>query len=1030
MATQENLNLAQQLYVAYYGRPADAAGLQFWAEEIEANGIDAAISAFGNSAEFTERFGDLDNEELVNGIYQQAFGRDADAGGLAFYTEKLESGELDLATIALTIVQNATDTDAKDASALEAKVAAADKYTVAAGDKHSGEAADDYAAEFLSTVDADTDVDALDLGPVVAGIPSDGGDGDGDGGEPSDTINIDFNNTTSVGGNGSFIIDDEGRLVFVPGTEDADGGYVAVENGTGGTTVSNIGKIEWDEAGQVVTSSKDYTFNLADQLHSGEQYKGLFLSPVLTAEDRSADSQLFIDLLDLRTAQTNRPLGDLPVNGFRFSVGGETVVLQSEDIFSAETYPELLTAVQNAIAASDDPLLEGFQATLGGEFRAQDDQGVQVSGTTLVLTDSKGRQIESGNFTYSEDASAGGFTLYGEQSTEAPQSIQELIETNLNLDNIGYGSQGGSINLVGQSNSDKGIEQMNVTAANTVWLTRLESDSAGRKDVYDQWDNLVVADGSQFLKEINLEGEGKFLVGQQDGEAVVGLADLFEAGTVANTEAYGLVDVQDFNGGSYNGDIKLNAIITGDVVARDLNAMDDDVDPKSDNATFNYTTAAGDDQVSLALSDELMAREDANVVVDTGAGDDLVETVILPDAEFGLNDMDYDDRSDQQLNANLTIATGEGNDVVRTWGAGDAVIGTGTGNDVVYADNSGFRNDRWEFNSTAAAGTMPNDISNSDVALSDGLTTDGIATADKVKQTFSVDEGAEIQVRVSFKGHETVWVDVPSTDGGNTGDTISTLQVNQAIKDAVNNDHVLANLLEAYDGDGNILNIESLIDGNNLDALDISFRDHNSNTTSTDGLAAINAIYGEKLGNAADNNVAAQTLGGDTSKAESDNTIDVGAGNDVVVLGTGDLSNDTLVLVDQFGNNDIVNFTVGDVNGHDILDFTSYGVNRATVGSNDYNVANDEVNLVSFNAADFDADTTFANLNADDIRDAIGNTVDNGRVDSIVMVESGNKGMYKVFDINSANDSTSYTVELVGTLDFGDSLALVDANIA
>ncbi|MGP5712877.1 hypothetical protein ACTXPD_12795, partial [Vreelandella alkaliphila] len=416
------------------------------------------------------------------------------------------------------------------------------------------------------------------------------------------------------------------------------------------------------------------------------------------------------------------------------------------------------------------------------------------------------------------------------------------------------------------------------------------------------------------------------------------------------------------------------------------------------------------------LSDELMAREDANVVVDTGAGDDVVETFITLEDSISFDDLA--DLSDQQLNANLTIATGEGNDVVRTWGAGDAVIGTGTGNDVVYADNSGYRNDRWEFNSTAAAGAMPTDVSNSDTSLSD--------TANGVKQTFSVDEGADIQVRVSFKGHETVWVDVPSTDGGNTGDTISTLQVNQAIKDAVNNDHVLANLLEAFDGDGNILNIESLIDGNNLDALDISFRDHNSNTTSTDGLAAINALYGEKV----DSDVAGQTAGGADSEAESDNTIDVGAGNDVVVLGTGEFSNDTLVLVDQFGNNDIVNFTVGDVNGHDILDFTSYGVNRATVGSNDYNVANDEVNLVSFNAADFDADTTFGNLNADDIRDAIGNTVDNGRVDSIVMVESGNKGMYKVFDINSANDSTSYTVELVGTLDFGDSLALVDTNIA
>ncbi|MGY4877709.1 DUF4214 domain-containing protein [Vreelandella aquamarina] len=1017
MATQENLNLAQQLYVAYYGRPADAAGLQFWAEEIEANGIDAAISAFGNSAEYTERFGDMSNEALVNGIYQQAFGRDADAEGLAFYTEKLESGELDLANIALTIVQNATDTDAQDASTLAAKVSVADMYTAAAGDAHSGTAADEYAADFLSTVDADTDVEALDLGPVVAGIPSDGGDNGGDG-DTSNTIDIDFNNTGSnagFNGNGSFVIDDEGRLVFVPSTESAEGEeYVAMENGTGGTTVTDIGKIEWDEAGQVATSSKDYTFNLADQLGSEEQYKGLFLSPVLTAEDRSANSQLFIDLLDLRTAQTNRPLGDLPVNGFRFSVDGETAVLQSEAIFGAETYPELLTAVQNAIAESDDPLLEGFNATLGGEFRAQDDQGVQVTGTTLVLTDSNGRQIESGNFTYSEDASAGGFTLYGEQSTEAPQNIQELIETNLNLDNIGYGSQGASINLVGQSNSDKGIEKMNVTTDNTVWLTRLESDSAGRAEGYAGDD----FDGSQFLKEINLEGEGAFHVGQQSGETVLGLPELLGA----STEAYGLVDVQDFNGGSFDGNIKLNAIITESVVGRDLNAMDDNVDPKNDNATFNYTTAAGDDQVSLALSDELMAREDANVVVDSGAGDDVVETAIT--FEGSVSFFDQADLSDQQLNANLTIATGEGNDVVRTWGAGDAVIGTGTGNDVVYADNTGERNDRWEFNSTAAAGMMPNDISNSDVALSD--------TASGVDQTFDVEEAAQIQVRVTFKGHESVFVDVPSTNGGNDGDTISTLQVNQAIKDAVNNDHVLGNLLEAFDGDGNIINIQSLIDGNNLDALNIEFRDNNDETSSTDGLAAMAEIYGEDAGNAAAN-AAAQTSGGTDSSAESDNTIDVGTGDDVVVLGTGGFSNDTLVMTDMFGMSDVVNFTSGDVDGSDILDFTSYGVNNADVGTTNYDVANDEVNVVTFDASDFDADTTFGNLNADDIRDAIGSTVDNGRVDSIVMVENNSStgaGEYKVFDINSSNNDDSYTVDMVGVLDFGESLALVDGNIA
>ena len=92
MATQENLNLAQQLYVAYYGRPADAEGLEFWAEQIEARGAQAVVSDFGTSEEYTARFGGLENEALVNGIYQQAFGRSADAEGLAFYVDKLESG--------------------------------------------------------------------------------------------------------------------------------------------------------------------------------------------------------------------------------------------------------------------------------------------------------------------------------------------------------------------------------------------------------------------------------------------------------------------------------------------------------------------------------------------------------------------------------------------------------------------------------------------------------------------------------------------------------------------------------------------------------------------------------------------------------------------------------------------------------------------------------------------------------------------------------------------------------------------------
>ena len=49
----EAINLVQKAYIAYYGRPADPAGLAFWASDLEANGLrlERIINAFGNSAE-------------------------------------------------------------------------------------------------------------------------------------------------------------------------------------------------------------------------------------------------------------------------------------------------------------------------------------------------------------------------------------------------------------------------------------------------------------------------------------------------------------------------------------------------------------------------------------------------------------------------------------------------------------------------------------------------------------------------------------------------------------------------------------------------------------------------------------------------------------------------------------------------------------------------------------------------------------------------------------------------------------------
>ncbi|MBT2787214.1 MULTISPECIES: hypothetical protein [unclassified Halomonas] len=857
---------------------------------------------------------------------------------------------------------------------------------------------------------------------------------------PSDTININFDSSAEKEGN--FEVNADGELVpQVGGTDNVQ-------------TIANVGKVEWDAAGRPVTNSADYTFNLSNQLGEEETYQGLFLSPLLTSESRNTNSQLFIELLDIRAAGTAEPLGNLPIDGIRFNVDGDEAVLRSEAIFEAKTYPELLSAIREAIAEDSD--LAGFTAQIGSSFTATD--GGQpipgAVGSTIILTDAQGREITGGSFTYSDQVT-GGFTLYGDLSTEAPESVRDLISTNLDLDNVGYGSQGATINLAGQSNSNKGVEEFNVDAENGVWLSQLASRDTDNNGQY-----------RQHLKEINLTGSGFFNVGQQaaNGEGVRGVAELLNAWTVnANNSVElnnldtitGLVDVEKFNGLDFDGDVKLNAYITEDVIARDLNAQDDQANPAEDNVNYNYQTAGGDDQISLVVQEDVLQREDALLNINAGNGNNVVETVIVDANGAPVSIVN------QQLNQDfgqeqVTISTGTGDDVVRTWGAGDATISTAAGNDVIYADNSGLISlvdgstpltgatdingnaieqvTRWEFNSTAN-GALPTGVSNSNAGLSND--------ANGVAQTFNA---FKLQVQVSFKGFESVWVDVP-----HSGTQTTALQVNQAIKDAVNNDAVLQNLIEANDGNGNILDIVSQIDEQqglgNLDDLSIDFRGPLAagannptgrpqltaeETNATAQLGAIQDIY-----NTDDIGTAASTVGevsGVASQVESDNVINAGTGNDVIVLGTGEFSNDTVKIDGVFDRNSIVNFESGDEatnTGYDILDFTSLlgGASNFAGGV----VDNRGIEIDTYAGATYARDgVNWVNLNAADVaarfEDQASTTA---ATESVLLVQDGGgTGQYKAFHLSSSANSDDFNVNLLGILDFGETQTFDAANFA
>lgn len=150
MASQTSLDFVQSLYVAYYGRPADSAGQMYWAERADAEGQGAILDAFGNSEEFTQEYGDLGNEELVDSLYQQLFGRSADAEGQSYYAGVLASGDKSLSEIAVTIMNAA---QGSDVDAIDAKTEVAQYYTAHVAE---GEYDVDAAQSLVAEVDGET----------------------------------------------------------------------------------------------------------------------------------------------------------------------------------------------------------------------------------------------------------------------------------------------------------------------------------------------------------------------------------------------------------------------------------------------------------------------------------------------------------------------------------------------------------------------------------------------------------------------------------------------------------------------------------------------------------------------------------------------------------------------------------------------------------------------------------------------------------------------------------------------------------
>lgn len=170
MAASDYTNQIQQIYLAYLGRPADPAGLAYWADQVDSQGGDLSLvlSGFAASQESAALYGEMSTSQTISSIYTNLFKREADEAGVTYWQAQIESGAVDPAQAALAILLGAQDTDVTAASN---KLTAANAFTttVAASGAAGYSDADALAVgrDFLSNIDA-SDESLANLDTAVA----------------------------------------------------------------------------------------------------------------------------------------------------------------------------------------------------------------------------------------------------------------------------------------------------------------------------------------------------------------------------------------------------------------------------------------------------------------------------------------------------------------------------------------------------------------------------------------------------------------------------------------------------------------------------------------------------------------------------------------------------------------------------------------------------------------------------------------------------------------------------------------------
>jgi S-layer protein len=260
----------QQIYLAYFGRPADFDGIAFYtASNMDIWQVAAAFSA---SPESQALYGAGFSPTVINNIYNNLFNRDAEPDGLLYWSQQVATGKLSAAGAALGILLGAQNADL---TTVNNKLAVSATFTAHLDTTpeilaYRGDAAAAVARNFLKTVTSDAatvTTATANVDATIANIQNVGGVGQ------SFTLTTNVDAITGTSGNDTITGAIAGATTTTLGNLDkidgAGGNDTLLINDTSGAgvfptsaTVSNVETIVWNSsAGAVVdlTTSSNVT---------------------------------------------------------------------------------------------------------------------------------------------------------------------------------------------------------------------------------------------------------------------------------------------------------------------------------------------------------------------------------------------------------------------------------------------------------------------------------------------------------------------------------------------------------------------------------------------------------------------------------------------------------------------------------------------------------------------------------------------------------------------------------------------------